>query len=92
MIATVRRIDLEPKKSFLGNRVYAHVFLTPRGAPDPEVDLYTDDPSFVAAFLIAWRPAPSPDCVVFPPPIEVGYEEVDGIRRATRVALDYSLV
>jgi len=86
---TVRRIDFEPKSDFLQSRIYAHVFLTVKDT-DAEIDMYTEDPMLEAAFLTAWRPLPSPDCVIFPPVIEVHYEERGEIRKAVRVVLDYS--
>jgi len=81
----VRRIDFEPKKEFLDDHVYAHVFLQ---EPDGEenVDVYTDDPRFEAAFLAAFSPRGEPLV------IEVHYEELDPegavIRVVTRVALE----
>ena len=88
--AIVRRVDLEPKKDFLdvpGLHTWAHVFLRPREGP--EIDAYTTDPALQAAVLTAWRPPPDPDRPDFPPLVEFQYEEIEDVKRLTRVALDY---
>ena len=77
-------LDLVAKKDFLGFRTYAHVFLTSQKGD--EVDVYTDDQRFEAAFLAAYAPASSK-----PPLIRVEYEEVNKVKvnKVRRVRLEF---
>lgn len=81
----VRRIDFEPKQELLESRIYAHVFLKLRDG-QTEVDVYTDNPRFEAAFLTAYSSQPGPRY------IEVYYEEVDKQKKVVRVTLDEAFV
>ena len=81
----VRRIDFEPKQDFLGVRIYAHVFLKSQDG-QTEVDVYTDDPRFEAAFLTAFsaQADQSPNRRY----IEVYYEAIDKTNKVVRITLD----
>ena len=85
----VRRIDFEPKMEFLESRIYAHVFLKSQDG-QTEVDVYTDNPRFEAAFLTAFSSAQADG-----PPnryIEVYYELVDKTNKVVRVTLDKDFI
>ncbi|MCI0683811.1 MAG: hypothetical protein L0Y71_17030 [Gemmataceae bacterium] len=83
-VGIVRRIDFEPRQDHLGYRTYAHVFLEDEpGGRAGKVDVYTDDPRFEAALLTALDPSANR-----PPKVEVHYEDVKGVKKAVRVALD----
>jgi hypothetical protein len=90
-VGFVRRIDFEPKKDFLGVHTYAHIFSKPSTATGSEVDVYTDNPRFEAAFLTAYSPKGGP---TIRPLIEVHYEEdkATTVRMVVRVILDIELV
>jgi hypothetical protein len=81
-VGFVRRIDFEPKKDFLGYRTYAHVFLDDKPG-EANVDVYTDDPRFEAALLAIFVPT-----APVPPKVEVHWQEVDGVKKVTRVIVD----
>ena len=89
----VRRIDFEPKKDYLEYRTYAHVFLKSLDGTT-EVDVYTENPRFEAAFLTAF----SVQAIIQPPPakryIEVHYEVVDQTKtnKVVRVTMDEGFV
>ncbi|HXQ71693.1 MAG TPA: hypothetical protein VN844_14460 [Pyrinomonadaceae bacterium] len=81
----VRRIDFEPKKDLLEYRIYAHVFVKSLDGQN-EIDVYTDNPRFEAAFLTAFSSAQTdPNTTRY---IEVQYETVDKTNRVVRVILD----
>lgn len=83
IVGFVRRIDFEPKKDFLGDRSYAHVFLEDKPGGSQKVDVYTDNPRFEAALLAIYEPvAPTA------PKVEVHWEDVDGVKKVVRVILD----
>jgi hypothetical protein len=87
----VRRIDFEPKREFLEDHVYAHVFLQSQDGQS-EVDVYTDNPRFEAALLAAYSSA-----LANQPPnqsgyIEVSYEVVGKEKKVIRVTLDKAFV
>jgi hypothetical protein len=86
----VRRIDFEPKMEYLESRIYAHVFLTTEDGT--QIDVYTDNPRFEAAFLTAYAVAQAAQ-----PPnprryIEVRYEVVDTAKKVVQVTLDEDFV
>ena len=81
----VRRIDFEPKMDFLESRIYAHVFLISQDG-QTEIDVYTDNPRFEAAFLTAFsaQVEQSPN----PRYIEVYYEVIEKTNKVVRITLD----
>jgi hypothetical protein len=81
----VRRIDFEPKQDFLESRIYAHVFLKSRDG-QTEVDVYTDNPRFEAAFLTAF--SAQVDRPNQPRYIEVYYETIEKTNKVVRITLD----
>ena len=81
----VRRIDFESKTDYLESRTYAHVFLKSPDGQD-QVDVYTDNPRFEAAFLTAFSSRlaqPNPTRY-----LEVQYETVNKTNKVVRVILD----
>ncbi|HEY0151393.1 MAG TPA: hypothetical protein VGB92_05305 [Longimicrobium sp.] len=79
----VRRVDFERKKDFLDFRVYAHVFFAQSAPGEEGLDVYTDDPTFIGAFLSAYaRSASTPSAV------EVHYDDDENVRTVVRVVLD----
>ena len=82
----VRRIDFEQKADFLESRIYAHVFLKPEDGRQ-EVDVYTDNPRYEAAFLTAFSSGQGtqPPSVCY---IEVQYEIINKTNKVVRVTLD----
>jgi hypothetical protein len=82
----VRRIDFEPKIDFLESRIYAHVFLKAQDG-QTEVDVYTDNPRFEAAFLTAFSAQidKSPNHSRY---IEVYYEVIEKTNKVVRITLD----
>ena len=87
----IRRIDFEPKKEYLEYRIYAHVFLKSQDG-QTEIDVYTDNPRFEAAFLTAFSLSQTNQ-----PPnqrryIEVHYELVDKTNKVVRVTMDEAFV
>jgi hypothetical protein len=91
--AIVRRIDFEPKVDFLsvpGRRTWAHVFF--RSRDGTEVDACTEDIALQIAVLAAWRPQVEADAaIIFPPLVEMQYEQDQSERRLIRVVLDYDM-
>jgi len=82
----VRRIDFEPKIDFLESRIYAHVFLKAQDG-QTEVDVYTDNPRFEAAFLTAFS-AQIDESPNHPRYIEVYYEVIEKTNKVVRITLD----
>ena len=80
----VRRIDFEPKSEFLDSHIYAHVFLKSLDG-QTDIDVYTDNPRFEAAFLTAFSSNQQPNPTRY---IEVYYEVVDKTNKVIRVTLD----
>lgn len=76
----VRRIDFEPKMEYLDFRIYAHIFLRSQDS-QTQVDVYTDNPRFEAAFLAAF----SSNIQRY---VEVHYEKVGQERKVVRVVMD----
>ena len=83
----VRRIDFEPKKDFLESHIYAHVFLKPLDGK-AEVDVYTDNLRFEAAFLSAFSSEQVDQPPNQPRYIEVYYEVIDKTNKVVQVILD----
>jgi hypothetical protein len=81
----IRRIDFEPKEDFLESRIYAHVFLKSLDE-QTEVDVYTDNPRFEAAFLTAF--SAQLDQSPTPRYIEVYYEVIEKTNKVVRITLD----
>jgi hypothetical protein len=87
----VRRIDFEPKAEYLGPRIYAHVFLKSQDGQN-QIDVYTDDPRFEAAFLTAFSSRQASQPPNQPRHIEVHYEKVGKEKKVVRVTLDEEFV
>lgn len=81
----VRRIDFEPKADYLDSETYAHVFL--KLEDGTEINVYTKNPRFEAAFLTAFSmgSARDPNAVQY---IEVKFETVNKENKVTQVILD----
>ncbi len=88
----VRRIDFEPKQEYLEYRIYAHVFLRSQDG-QTQIDVYTDNPRFEAAFLTAYSSAQANQPTDKPRYIEVHYEDVKPSgKKVVRVTLDEAFV
>jgi len=84
-VGHVRRIDLESKSDYLDSHIYAHVFLTSEDGKE-NIDVYTDNPRFEAAFLKAL----SLDLAPIPPYVEVTFAVLKetGTKKVVRVAME----
>jgi hypothetical protein len=71
---------------FLESRIYTHVFLKSQDG-QTEVDVYTDNPRFEAAFLTAFSAQvnQSPNNRRY---IEVYYEVIEKTNKVVRITLD----
>jgi hypothetical protein len=70
---------------FLESRIYAHVFLKSQDG-QTEVDVYTDNPRFEAAFLTAFSAQVEQSSN--PRYIEVYYEVIEKTNKVVRITLD----